>query len=373
MKAFVFFAILISFQIALAQPYGQWSEPINLGPPINSQYREESPSLDASQDMMVLNTFQPNPYLAGVFASNLINGQWSDLHYVYPLGSQSNIKLALNPDGNEIYFSCYCGGYGDYDIWKVVFDSTLQRWSDPINLGPNINDSIGQSDPFISYDGQRMYYYECCRFAYDGIVVSHRDGDGWSYPEWVSDQFRFAENASLTMDERTIFFEKDVPPRGMLVFFSMKDSLNNWTEPVQFTPINDSGRGFYPRISPDGNSIYYWSQRAGGYGDFDVWRIDKLPQAIGDDPKVPLEQIKIFPNPSNDNFKIVVVDNSKGASLSIIDILGRRIKLMPLNGSMTLSWPSQNNSNSIGSGVYFVRIIDNSGKIIAAQKVTLLK
>ena len=373
MKSFVFIAILIAAKSALAQPYGQWGEPINLGPPINSENDERNPTLDASGNKLALLTSRPNPSLGGIFTSNLINGQWSELQYVFPIGSPANLSPALSPNGNEIYFSCYCGGYGDYDIWKVIFDSTLQRWSDPINLGPNINDSFGQSDPFLSYDGQKLYFINSSmRFVYPGLVVSHRDGDGWSYPEWVSDHFIDAENASLTMDENTAYFEKDIPPRGLLVLFSAKDSSGNWSDSVQFDPINNSQRGFYPRVSPDGNTIYYCSNRTGGYGLFDIWQINKIPQGIHEDVGKLSNRIIVYPNPSNGQFHIQIAGDVNDCIL-IYDILGRELLRMQARGNRNLIWPKSERSMELNSGLYFIILKNQEGQIINIKKAILLK
>ncbi len=318
---------------AFAQPYGQWSQPINVGPPINSSSREELPSLNAAQNIFVINAFRA-PNLGGIFISRLIDGQWSEPQYNYSIGSPSNLEPALSPDGNEIYFSCYCGGYGDYDIWKVVYDSVSGTWSEPINPGPNVNDSMGQAAPFISYDGQKLYHSESsCRFIYPGLVVNHWTGSEWSVPEWVSDYFQFAENASLTADERIIYFEKSLPPRGLLVFYSWKDSTGNWTEPVQFAPINDSGRGYYPRVSPDGNTVYYYSERTGGYGYLDIWKVERITDAVNELPSDNAFDLAAYPNPFNSNITIVYSASNLGPQpqeikLVVYDIQGRVVRTL---------------------------------------------
>ncbi len=363
-----FLALLIFLMpaFALAQPYGQWSQPTNVGPPINTPSLEDHPSLNISQDVLVMAASRP-PNIGGAFISHLISDQWTEPLYIYSIGGASNIRPALSPDGNEIYFSCYCGGYGDYDIWKVIYDSVSGTWSEPINPGPNINDSIGQASPFISYSGQNLYYYNSSeRFVYPGIVVSHREGDGWSYPEWIGSRFIDVDNASFSENENIVYFDKYVSPRGWLVFFSQKDSTGDWIEPVQFAPINDTGRGFYPRVSPDGNTVYYCSERVGGYGGFDIWKVEKITDAINDLPSDNAFDLAAYPNPFNSNITIVYSASNLGPQppeikLVVYDIQGRVVRTLvdehkPV-GTYRVVWDGKDDSGiPVSSGNYIAKL-----------------
>ncbi len=157
----------------------QWSEPINMGPPICTEQSEVSASPNLAEDMIVFKTSRG--YQSGLFTSRFINGQWTIPAYIVTIGNPPNIEPCLSPDGDEIYFSCLCGGYGDYDIWKVVYDSLEDAWSEPINLGPNVNDEVAQFAPFISYSGQNLYFINLS-LRFEEIGVSHREGEGWSFP-----------------------------------------------------------------------------------------------------------------------------------------------------------------------------------------------
>ena len=67
-----------------------FGEPMNLGPPVNSSYRECDPSLSA--------------------------------------------------DGLELYFNCIrAGGSGGMDLWVAKRASVDEDWEQPENLGPTVN------------------------------------------------------------------------------------------------------------------------------------------------------------------------------------------------------------------------------------------
>ena len=353
--------------------FAQWSEPINVGPPINSAAQERRPSLTPFSDMMVLKTGRGNS--SGLFTSYFINGQWSEIQYVQSIGNPSSpIEAALSPDGKEIYFSCYCGGYGDYDIWEVVYDTASGTWSDPINLGPNVNDWGGQSAPFISYDGQNLYFIDHS-IRFDGLVVSHREGDTWSYPEWTHFYFASAENASLTIDERTIYFGQAVPNVYWAVFFSHKDDNNNWTVPERFYEINNYGTPVYPRVNADGTRIYFSSENMGGYGGSDIWYVEMTTVIEPHQYITETGFLSVYPNPSNSYFNISIEGDNDFGFIEIYDIGGRVLSTIAIpEDNSIVRWPGEHNvSERPCSGIYFVRFFGKGGEVKITEKLMLIK
>lgn len=87
---------------------GYWSEPINMGPPINTEKDEESP-----------------------FITN---------------------------DGKALYF-CSIGhlGRGDQDIFMSRKDG-VGKWTNPVNLGPKVNTAYRELGFFLSADGRTGYF-----------------------------------------------------------------------------------------------------------------------------------------------------------------------------------------------------------------------
>lgn len=91
-----------------------WSDPVNLGYPVNSRYWEST------------------PFLA--------------------------------PDGKRLFFaSNRPGGFGRKDIWLVTLNPDLS-WSAPVNLGPRVNTAMDEMSPILLSDGKTMF------FASDGRV-----------------------------------------------------------------------------------------------------------------------------------------------------------------------------------------------------------
>ena len=59
----------------------------------------------------------------------------------------------------------------------------------------------------------------------------------------------------------------------MSIYLADMDADGNWMNARSF-PYNNGSTGF-PSLSPDGNSLYFTSNRSGGYGGFDIYRCDK--------------------------------------------------------------------------------------------------
>ena len=63
----------------------------------------------------------------------------------------------MSPDGKIMYFtSNRKGGEGDLDIYRSMLQGDV--WSNPQNLGPEINTPYNEETPFVSGDGNVLYF-----------------------------------------------------------------------------------------------------------------------------------------------------------------------------------------------------------------------
>lgn len=93
----------------------------------------------------------------GIFISRLVNGQWSQ-----PIAFEHN-SLAYNTgypyisdDGKHLYFcSDEPGGLGGFDIY--VSELRGGNWSEPVNLGPEVNTGKNEVFPFL-HDDSMLYF-----------------------------------------------------------------------------------------------------------------------------------------------------------------------------------------------------------------------
>ncbi len=89
-----------------------------------------------------------------IYKSRLINGEWSKVEEL-PFSSDdySVGHPALSPDEKKLYFvSNMPGGFGGSDVYSVDITG-MNEYSDPINLGQQVNTSDNERFPFIGEDG----------------------------------------------------------------------------------------------------------------------------------------------------------------------------------------------------------------------------
>ena len=71
----------------------------------------------------------------------------------------NDIQPNVRKDGQEVVFSSNrTGGSGSQDIWVATRENGVEAWSQPVNLGGNINTSASESRPSLSWDGETLYF-----------------------------------------------------------------------------------------------------------------------------------------------------------------------------------------------------------------------
>ncbi len=120
--------------------------------------------------------------------THLVNGKWTKAEKV---GTNINTKYwessaTLSPDGKTLYFtSNKKDSYGGLDIYTSEWDDNLKAWGEPKNLGPVINTQFNEETPFLSKDGNTLYFSSQGHNSMGGfdIFYSERKADGsWSKP-----------------------------------------------------------------------------------------------------------------------------------------------------------------------------------------------
>lgn len=131
--------------------------------------------------------------------------------------------------------------------------------------------------------------------------------------------------------------------------------VGGWSEYPNFR--NNYGRGYAITISNTLGDEWLMFQN----NELRNGNICKIPTYIKPDNSFSIENIKVYPNPSNDYFNIEIKDNKQNIiSVEIIDIFGNPIKSFALD-NITLydyfQWDGKDNlGNKSNSGVYLLKI-----------------
>jgi outer membrane protein OmpA-like peptidoglycan-associated protein/tetratricopeptide (TPR) repeat protein len=163
-----------------------WALRKPLGAPINSRQNEGAQTLSADGRMMFF-TACNRPDGMGrcdIYSSHRLHTGWSNPANVGPpVDSRSwEAQPSISADGNTLWFvSNRSGGYGGMDIWYSRYKDG--KWQTPVNAGNKINTPGNEMSPFIHNDNQTLYFSSDGHPGYGGfdLYISRRQPDSsWS-------------------------------------------------------------------------------------------------------------------------------------------------------------------------------------------------
>ncbi len=92
---------------------------------------------------------------------------------------------SLSYDGKTLYFaSNRPGGYGDMDLWMSKLENG--KWGTPVNLGDKINTAQSEQSPYIHKDDQTLYFSSNGHIGMGDLdlFMASKQADGtWTYPK----------------------------------------------------------------------------------------------------------------------------------------------------------------------------------------------
>jgi len=225
-----------------------WQEPL----PIHFENKHHAwGSVDISSDGKHMYTIGPGKTNEPTDRMDIYMHQLEDETWVNPTWVQTiNTKYVEDdPDISKnntllVWDSDRPDGFGMRDIWYSVRLPNGQ-WSNPKNIGKPINSEYNEQYPFITEDGNRMYFNRAIpsevRKGIINIFMSQRINDQWTEPIVFDLGVNIALSPSLTSDERTMYFEVGAIRNGnpstlfdgnIDIYYSTKQSDESWSKAV---------------------------------------------------------------------------------------------------------------------------------------------
>ena len=234
---------------------------------------------------------------------------WSD--------EQRTGSASLSQDSALLFFVGFdwLGGYGRGDIF--VAQRLNNIFCSPFNLGPLINTTAMESQPFISADGNELFFVRYSNSKQKADIFCSQLIDGqWSKPKPLHNVNTDANEMSpfLSIDGTTLFFasDRDNSMGGYDLFFSRRDRKGEWGAPSNIGfPINTEANEICFVVDDDGSRAYLSSDRDGGFGGYDVFscQVENIVNAdVNDFAQFLMRNI-------NFEFDSSVIDESSGAAL----------------------------------------------------------
>lgn len=167
----------------------EWSTPVNITPQIQSDGDLYTSSL--SNDGKTLILFRNEGGNNGDIYISKFNDKterWSRAQRLPRLVNTEYWEThgVLSADGDVLYFtSDRKGGFGGLDIYYSIYSPRSETWTEPVNLGPEVNTPYNEETPFLSQDGSTLYFssqgHETIG-GYDIFYVRNLGGNDWSEP-----------------------------------------------------------------------------------------------------------------------------------------------------------------------------------------------
>ncbi len=188
-----------AFLYSISDENGIWTSTQNLGPNFVSPKNEKI--LDIIQNgngILGLRWIDGGSGELVVHFSSGINENadiWNKLPLDLEFGDQD---LSVFQDSIIIFSSKRLGGYGGYDLYLSVNRNGL--WSEPMNLGKEINTPFNEISPFIAKDGLTIYFSSDNLQSiggYDIFKIRYRpESNSWSNKENIGIPINSAGNDS---------------------------------------------------------------------------------------------------------------------------------------------------------------------------------
>ena len=276
--------------------FSEWSEPINLGPVVNSAFDDFHPAISPNGLSLYISSNRPG----GVGGNDIWVSQRASLDD--PWGPPQNLGPNINSDSNEIAPDFTPDGHWMFfssnrppalpnaaQIW-VAFRGDPDDdfgWEPAVSLGADISPpDLDDNAPTFFRDHRTgmtsIYFNSILRTDGPGdfdIYVSTQREDGTFGPAVLvpelSTPFRDTRTA-IRRDGLEMFLTSNRPDGSFglidLWVSTRSTTLDPWSTPVNLgasinTPDDDGG----PALSCDGTTLYFYSTRPGGFGGRDLY------------------------------------------------------------------------------------------------------
>ena len=274
----------------------------NMGQIINSQYDDKRPSLSADGKTFIFTSRRPRDresvvdkegdgkYFEDIYISRWDSAKngWEDPDLIPGAVNTETHDAAcsISPDGKTIflYKNDAIEARGG-DIWYSKVGSS-GKWGTPKPMGKPVNTTYWEDGACLSPDGSTLFYISEApgktAIGKGDIYMAKRKGKSseWEKPVNLGAVVNTTHDEGapyIAADGKTLFFcsEGHNSMGSYDIFKTTVDANGVWSKPENLGyPINTIGAEKSFIISTDGNTAYIASDRKGGFGERDIYKVD---------------------------------------------------------------------------------------------------
>lgn len=171
------------------------------------------------------------------------------------------------------------------------------------NIGAPVNTSFPEYSPVISLDGKSLYFTsrrpwennetemyrdpKLYQYPEDIYVSEYKAGDSWGNPKRLDFCVENVNEATIavSIDERRVYAYQDVTGNGDIYSSEFVNNNFQTLEFLDYKGVNTDYWETHCTVTPDGNNIYFVSERPGGYGGRDIYRIVRMTDGSWSEPQ----------------------------------------------------------------------------------------
>lgn len=239
-----------------------------------------------------------HPYLHKIYhLSGVINSEYPEYTPTVTADNKKMIFTSRRPGGISDKKD-KDNGYFE-DVWMSVKDS-LGEWTTPINLGTSINTESHDASIALDAKGKELFLYRTDNAG--DIYFSENINGSWTKPnplKQVNSKHK-EPSVCISANGKTIYFSSDRPGGygGLDIYRCDKDKEGNWGPAVNMgSVVNSEYDEDSPFLSPDGRTLYFSSTGHNNMGGYDIFSVTYNPKT------------KTWGNPLNLGFPINSADD----------------------------------------------------------------
>ena len=244
--------------------------------PVNTPYSDIHPVVSGDGTKLAFVT--KLPFFDGAFYAEKGEDGWSSPQMITQLlGFDKDVyPVALSYDGTEMIL------YFDDDYIGNLYYSRMEDglWTPATKMGENISTKFWESHACFSKDGQTLYFTSNRKGTNGGldIYLSEKQSDGkWGPPLNLGTAINTRYNEEcpyISEDGQTLYFSSygHYNMGGYDIFYCRKNADGTWAEPVNAGyPINTTDDNLYFQPFDNGNAAYYSIYSPSGVGRHDIY------------------------------------------------------------------------------------------------------
>lgn len=208
---------------------GLWLKPENLGRPVNDDLKNYMLGFSPDGKIMFLNQEKRNPggliINDGIAFSVFANGNWSKPSRVsvdYLLNKSKHQSGSVSADGSLMLLSLQAyASRGEEDIYICTYENG--KWTQPVNLGSDINTSRQEMTPYLSFDMKNLYFSSNGHGGKGGrdLFVAERKGESWT--SWTK-----PKNLGADVNSFGVELNYFIDSKNQVAYFSSTQSSDGY-------------------------------------------------------------------------------------------------------------------------------------------------